>query len=277
MDSSSAHNLPQRIGFVGAGQMALALAQGFVRAGLTDGPQVDAYDVAPAMLERFATQIAGAKLASSNAQVVERAEVIFVAVKPQHLGAALGGTRQSASADKLFVSIVAGAPLTRLSELLGTQRVIRVMPNTPCLIGHGASAYCLAHGASDEDGRLVERLLQSVGVAFRLEEKLLDAVTGLSGSGPAFVYMMIEALSDGGVRMGLPREVSSALAAQTLYGAAAMVLQTKEHPGVLKDRVASPGGTTIAGIAALEERGLRGALIAAVEAATRRSMELGKS
>jgi pyrroline-5-carboxylate reductase len=149
------------------------------------------------------------------------------------------------------------------------------MPNTPCLVGQSASAYSLGPRATPEDGRLVAGLLESVGLALAVDEKLLDAVTGLSGSGPAFVYVIIEALSDAGVRMGLPREVAMQLAAQTVRGAAAMVLETGEHPGVLKDRVASPGGTTIAGLAALEAGGLRGTLMAAVEAATRRSIELG--
>ena len=150
------------------------------------------------------------------------------------------------------------------------------MPNTPCLIGQSASGYCLGPRTTSADGLLVAQLLGAVGRAFAVDEALLDAVTGLSGSGPAFVYVMIEALSDGGVRMGLPRDVATALAAQTVRGAAQMVLETGEHPGVLKDRVASPGGTTIAGLQALETGGLRGTLMAAVEAATRRSIELGQ-
>jgi pyrroline-5-carboxylate reductase len=151
------------------------------------------------------------------------------------------------------------------------------MPNTPCLVGASASGYTPGERATPEDVALVDRLLNAVGRAFRVPESLLDAVTGLSGSGPAFVYLMIEALSDGGVRVGLPRDVATALAAQTVLGSAKMVLETGSHPGVLKDAVASPGGTTIAGLHALERGGVRGALMDAVEAATRRATELGKT
>ena len=154
-------------------------------------------------------------------------------------------------------------------------RLIRVMPNTPCLVGHSASGYALHESANSDDAGLIDKLLCSVGRAFLVEERLLDAVTGVSGSGPAYVCLMVEALSDGGVRMGLPREVATTLAAETLLGTAQMILQTGEHPAVLKDRIASPGGTTIAGLAALEANAVRGALIAAVEEATLKAMELG--
>jgi len=186
------------------------------------------------------------------------------------------GLQGKIAGEKLLVSVAAGIRLATLADRFGKGlRLVRVMPNTPCLIGQGACAYCLGEHATAEDGQLVKQLLQSVGIAYEVEEKLLDAVTGLSGSGPAFVYIMIEALSDGGVRMGLPRNVATALAAQTVRGAAEMVTVTGEHPGVLKDRVASPGGTTMAGLQALESGGLRAALMAAVEAATRRAGELG--
>jgi pyrroline-5-carboxylate reductase len=262
------------IGFVGAGQMARALARGFVQAGIVSAENVVACDSLPEATVDFLRVVPGAKIAVSNADLVSQANVVVLAVKPQSMPAVfaeLGGKL----AGKLVVSVAAGVTLAKLCEGLQTDRVVRVMPNTPALVGRGASAYARSRGASEADGQLVGELLSAVGRAFAVEEKLLDAVTGLSGSGPAFVYVMIEALSDGGVRVGLPRDVAAALAAQTVLGAAEMVVATGEHPAVLKDRVASPGGTTIAGLAALEDHGLRAALIAAVEAATRRSAELG--
>jgi pyrroline-5-carboxylate reductase len=180
------------------------------------------------------------------------------------------------SADKLVISIVTGIRGETLSAGLGACRIIRVVPNTPCLVGESASAYSLGANATADDGKLVANLLGSVGMAIQVDEKLLDAVTGLAGSGPAFVYLAIEALADGGVRAGLPRDIALRLASQTVKGAAEMVLKTGDHPGVLKDRVTSPGGTTIAGLQALETAGVRGAYISAVEAAARRAAELSK-
>ena len=269
--------LKQKIGFVGAGQMAAALAQGFVRAELTGGERLLAADPVAQSAQRFA-ELTGGTIAGGNADLVERADVVFLAVKPQQMAAVLEEIRATLTPDKLVVSIAAGVPVGTMAAALGTQaRIVRVMPNTPCLVGRGACGFCLGPAAKETDAALVEKLLSSVGIAFRVPEKLMDAVTGLSGSGPAFVYTIIEALSDGGVRMGLPRNVATALAAQTVAGAAEMVLATGEHTGALKDRVTSPGGTTIAGIQALEEGGMRAALMAAVEAATERSMELGRS
>jgi pyrroline-5-carboxylate reductase len=210
--------------------------------------------------------------------VTTQADCLFLAVKPQQMADVLGQLAGRLNDRQLVVSVAAGVPLATISKALGAgPRLVRVMPNTPCLIGQGASAYCLGPGTRADDGQLVGRLLESVGLAFQVEEKLLDAVTGLSGSGPAFVYLMIEALSDGGVRMGLPRDVALALAAQTVRGAAELVISSRQHPAVLKDQVASPGGTTIAGLQTLETGAVRGVLMAAVEAATRRSAELGKS
>jgi pyrroline-5-carboxylate reductase len=267
--------IQQKIGFIGAGQMAQALAKGLLRANLVGGEQIVAFDPVPETAARFASEVGGAKLLAGNAAVAQAAEIVFIAVKPQSFADVASQLGGKLSEKCLIVSILAGVSLNRLTTDLKTKRAIRVMPNTPALVGQGASAYALAAGASVEDGQLVAKLLSAVGMAHEVDERLLDAVTGLSGSGPAFAYLLIEALSDGGVRMGLPRPLATALAAQTLRGAAEMVLQG-EHPAVLKDRVTSPGGTTIAGLQALEDRGVRGAMIAAVEAATRRSQELGQ-
>ena len=264
-----------KVGFVGSGQMARALAAGFVRAGLLRGEQITAFDPVGEAVSRCCESVPGASQAASNSDVVQLSDVVFLAVKPQSIAEATAACCEAVSRDKLFVSIVAGVTISKLSEYLGTHRLVRVMPNTPCLVGYGASAYSLGADALEKDGELVGSLLQSVGVAFQVEEKLLDAVTGLSGSGPAYVFTMIEALSDGGVRMGLPRAIATTLAAQTVRGAAEMVISSAEHPAVLAERVTSPGGTTIAGLQVLEEHALRGALIAAIEAATERSIELG--
>ncbi len=268
---------PPRIGFLGAGKMATALAHGWLSAGLTTSDRVLASDPFPAAREAFSTAT-GLRSTASNREVVTASDLLVLAVKPQTMKALLAEVRPVVSASHLIVSIAAGIPLRQLAEGLGAdRRLIRVMPNTPCLVGSSASGYSAGEAATADDIALVDRLLNAVGRAFALPESLLDAVTGLSGSGPAFVYVIIEALSDGGVRVGLPREVATALAAQTVLGAAKMVLETGTHPGALKDMVASPGGTTIAGLHALERGGLRAALMDAVEAATRRSAELGKS
>jgi pyrroline-5-carboxylate reductase len=266
-----------RIGFIGAGRMAAALAGGIVRAGLAEASDIIAADPSPDSRRRFEDDVAG-RTTDDNSSVLAEADVVLLAVKPQHMAAALEPIATDWTDRHLIVSIAAGVTLDTLAGLAGSQpRYVRVMPNTPCLVGHGASGYCLGPGASQADGELVGQLLEACGAAYEVSEPLLDAVTGLSGSGPAFVYLLIDALSDGGVRAGLPRDVSLALAARTVRGAAEMVLTTGKHPATLKDEVTSPGGTTIAGLQALEDRSVRAAMIAAVEAATRRSQELGRS
>jgi pyrroline-5-carboxylate reductase len=264
-----------RIGFLGAGRMATALARGWLHAGLVMVDRISASDPIPEARSRFA-QETGTSSLEANGAVVQRSDVLILAVKPQSIPLLLAEIRPLLTARHLVMSIAAGVSLSQLAEGLGPERrVIRVMPNTPCLVGASAAGYAAAATATAADCRLVDRLLSSVGKAFSLPEKLLDAVTGLSGSGPAYVFVMIEALSDGGVRMGLPRDVATQLAAQTVFGAAKMLLETGLHAGVLKDQVASPGGTTIAGLHALEKAGFRAAVMDAVEAATRRSAELG--
>ncbi|MHB8971000.1 MAG: pyrroline-5-carboxylate reductase [Pirellulaceae bacterium] len=265
-----------RIACIGAGQMASALVSGWVTKRLYAAADVVASDPDPEARRRFAQLIPGTRVEPTSCEAVRQAKIVLLATKPSQLQQVAQEIRAALAADTLLVSVAAGVTLARLAAWFGTERIIRVMPNTPCLVGQGASAFALGPRATEADAEMVQQMMGAVGVAFRLDESLLDAVTGLSGSGPAYVYQLIEALSDGGVRVGLPRAVASALAAQTVRGAAEMVLVQGEHPAVLKDRVASPGGTTIAGLQALEEHGFRSAAMAAVVAATRRASELGR-
>ena len=267
---------PLAVGFLGAGQMATALAVGWARAGLLDAKRSLAADPYPAARAKFGLTT-GIPTVATNAEVAAACDVLVLAVKPQVMGAVLAEVRPHVAGRHLVVSIAAGVTLPTLSDGLGpAARLVRVMPNTPCLVGASAAGYSGGPGATVADVELVGTLFGAVGRAFAVPEHLLDAVTGLSGSGPAFVYVMIEALADGGVRVGLPRDVAQALAAQTVLGGAKMVLETGQHPAALKDAVASPGGTTIAGLHALERAGFRAALMDAVEAATTRAQELGK-
>jgi pyrroline-5-carboxylate reductase len=265
-----------KLGFLGAGKMATALARGFVHAGLTTSDSIlasDPYEAARNALARDA----GVKTTASNADVLKFAGVLVLAVKPDQVDGVLAEARPHFSEKHLFISIAAGVTLARMEAALPSgARVIRVMPNTPALVGASASACACGKGATPEDAQLAQKLFSSVGIAFQVKESLLDAVTGLSGSGPAYVFLMIEALSDGGVAAGLPRDVATRLAAQTLLGSAKLLLETGQHPGALKDMVTSPGGTTVEGLHELEKAGVRGALINAVRAATEKSKKLGQ-
>lgn len=266
-----------KVGFLGAGKMAAALARGFAKAGLVSVERLIASDPVESARTHFANEV-GAKPSAFNPDVLKFAEVIFLAVKPDHVSDVLAEVRPQFTERHLLVSIAAGVPISRIESLLGTgARIVRVMPNTPALVGASASAFAVGKAARAEDAALVQRLLSAIGVAYQVKEALLDAVTGLSGSGPAYAFFMIEALSDGGVAAGLPRDVATKLAAQTLLGSAKMVLETGLHTGALKDMVTSPGGTTIEGLHELEKAGVRGALISAVRAATDKSRRLGQS
>lgn len=257
--------------------MATALARGLTTAGFTTARSIIASDVSELALQRFAQDTGGATT-SNNAAVLKQSQVVVLAVKPQQIAAVLEELRREVRAEHLMISIAAGVTLRTLHGGLGEScRLVRVMPNSPCLVGAGASAFVCGPQATDADAELVSALLSTVGIAVPVPESQMDAVTGLSGSGPAYAFQMIEALSDGGVRVGLPRDVATRLAAQTLLGAARMVLETGEHPAALKDAVSSPGGTTIAGLHAMERAGVRAGLIDAVEVATQRSIELGRS
>ena len=267
--------LGQRIGFIGAGQMAEALMRGLIDAGLSSADRITASDAVADRLEYICSEV-GVATTSSNSEVVKKSEIIILAVKPNIVPDVLEDILSHIGDGHLVVSIAAGVPLSRLQDGLPGSRIVRVMPNTPCLVREAAAGFALGEHATDEDRETVNQILSAVGRAFCLEEKLLDAVTGLSGSGPAYVFILIEAMADGGVRAGLPRDVAQTLAAQTVLGSAKMVLETGDHPGILKDRVASPGGTTIAGIHELEKGGFRDALMEAVVAAAKRSKELGE-
>jgi pyrroline-5-carboxylate reductase len=263
------------IAFIGGGQMAEAIIGGLVVGQVCRPDALYAADPLAARCDRLKSQF-GIRVSSDNREAVASADVVILAVKPQSLpdvlkeiGADLKG--------KVVISIVAGVTICAIAEQAsGAKRTIRAMPNMPALIREGMTALAFSSGVSEEDKLLAHTVFEAVGRVLPVEERLMDAVTGLSGSGPAYVFQAIEALADGGVKMGLPRQTAELLAAQTVLGAARMVLESGEHPAKLKDRVASPGGTTIAGLHQLERGGFRATLMGAVEAATKRSQELGR-
>jgi pyrroline-5-carboxylate reductase len=268
--------LKEKIGIIGAGKIGSAIARGIVRAGLARKDQVMASDISETLRQAVADEL-GIATESQNAKVCEFANVVILAVKPQILDSVVREIAGHVGSTKLVVSVAAGVPLARIeSNLAPGARVVRVMPNIPCVVGAGASSYAAGCCATAADLENVASLLSSFGVALPVEEKYLDAVTGLSGSGPAYVFLFIEALADGGVQVGLSRDVALKLALQTVYGSARMALETSKHIAELKDEVTSPGGTTIAGLYALEQKGFRAAVMDAVVAGTKRSQELGK-
>ena len=263
------------IGFLGAGKMATALASGFIRAGLVDANRVHGCDIFEPARLAFERDTGG-KAHASNVEVVKAAEVLFLAVKPDQVVGVLTEISPYLGSHHLVISIAAGVTLARLESSAPVSiRFVRVMPNTPALVGESASAFALGSHATAVDGELTRKLLGSVGMVLEVKEKLLDAVTGVSGSGPAYAFLMIEALADGGVAAGSPRDIAQKLAAQTLLGAARMVLETGLHPGALKDAVCSPGGTTIEAMHELEKGGVRAALITAVRVASEKARKLG--
>ena len=273
VDNVSGADRGKRWGFIGAGKMASAMIRGMIR----NGHPAESIAASDSHAATRAALVAETGILSfaTNAEVVANSDVVVLAVKPQVMAAVMAELRPNLTGKHLVVSIAAGVGLATLAKGLGAdRRVVRVMPNTPALVGEGAAGYCLGPHATEADDATVRSCFDAVGKAFRVPEPLIDAVCGLSGSGPAFACLMIEALSDGGVRVGLPRDLATTLAAQTLLGTAKLVLETGMHPGALKDQVSSPAGTTIAGLHALERGGLRAALMDAVEAAYHRSVEL---
>jgi pyrroline-5-carboxylate reductase len=268
--------LAQKVGVIGAGKIGAAILRGIVRAGLVAKHHAIASDVSAALRQAIAREL-GTEVVSDNRKVCEFADIVILAVKPQIVDTVLEEIAETLGREKLLVSVAAGVPISRMeAKLADGARLVRVMPNIPCVVGAGASAYAGGSHATPKDLENVSAILDSFGVGLPVEEKYLDAVTGLSGSGPAYVFLFMEALADAGVQVGLSRDVALKLALQTVYGSARMALESAKHLGELKDEVTSPGGTTIAGLYTLEQRAFRGAVMEAVLSATRRSQELGK-
>lgn len=268
--------LTRRIAFLGAGNMATAIINGLLRAGLAK----DRVTATARRLEKVKElqDTHGIRVGMDNAAAAKEAEVVVLSVKPQALDKVLVEIAPSIDRSKLIISVAAGVPIAAIERRLGAgARIVRSMPNTPCLVGLGATALSAGEHATKEDLALATAMFDSVGLTTVVDEYLLDAVTGLSGSGPAYIFLIIEALSDAGVKVGLSRHQALKLAAQTVLGSARLLLETNQHPGHLKDQVTSPGGTAIAGLHTLEAGGLRTTLIDAVEAATKRARELGEA
>ncbi len=262
------------IGFIGAGAMAEALIRSILHSGLVKPAGIWAGDVSQAR-GRYLTDRYGIKFSADNRALVKEVKVVVYAVKPLMMGSVLAEVAPYAAPGQLHISVAAGIPLDFIEQHLPAGiPVVRVMPNTPSLIGAGAAAYALGKAAGSKEEKLVKEILDCAGISVPVPEHLMNAVTGLSGSGPAYVFLILEALIDGGVKAGLPRDIAAVLATQTVLGAAKLVQETREHPARLKDMVATPGGTTMAGLHVLEEGKLRATLINAVLAAARRAEEL---
>lgn len=266
----------QKIGFIGAGKMGSALMQGIIKAGIVTPENIGASDVYEPFLKDLQAKM-GIRVSTDNAVIVRESDILILAVKPQTLGSVLSNLKSEITSEKLVISIAAGVPLSTYEDALpeGT-RVVRVMPNIAATVSEAASGIAPGKNATPEDLKAALKIFSAVGTAVQVPESLMDAVTGLSGSGPAFIFPVIEAMADGAVLEGMDRKSALTLAAQTVLGAAKMALETGMHPGELKDMVTSPAGTTIQGIHALEEAGIRAAFMNAVIRASERSKELGK-
>lgn len=276
MTSLPPPKLDKTVAFLGAGNMAGALIRGLLAAGVLPPERVLVTDVRKPRLEELRAKH-GVRVIASNEEAARLSDVIVLSTKPQVFDRLLPEVRNGVRPEALVVSIAAGIPISAIeSHLPAGTRVVRTMPNTPAIVDAGATAISAGTHATDDDVALARSLFDSVGVTVVLDEVLLDAVTGLSGSGPAYIFLIIEALADAGVKVGLHRESAQLLAAQTVLGSAKLLLETGEHPGKLKDMVTSPGGTAIAGLHTLEAGGLRTTLINAVETATARARQLGE-
>lgn len=264
----------RKIAFLGAGNMANALIKGLLRSGAPAANIVAT--VKREERRKSLHESHGISVSMDNIAAAKSADVIVLCVKPQAMNTLVTQIAPAVDSSKLVISIAAGVPIAALQRNLGAgARIVRTMPNTPCLVGKGATALAPGEHATAEDLVTATTLFDAVGLTTTVDESQLDAVTGLSGSGPAYIFLIIEALSDAGVKVGLSRHIALKLAAQTVLGSAHLLLETGEHPGALKDQVTSPGGTAIAGLHTLEAGGLRTTLIDAVEAAARRAKQLG--
>jgi pyrroline-5-carboxylate reductase len=267
--------LDKKLAFLGAGNMAEALIKGLLRAKMAEPGQITATGRRTDRLDELKASY-GVVTTKDNVKAVEGADVVVLAVKPQAMSDLLDQIAPHIGPQQLLLSVAAGVPIAAMERKLGPAiRIVRSMPNTPALVGQGACAIAAGRHATEADLQVAKAIFDAVGLTVITEEYLLDAVTGLSGSGPAYIFLIIEALSDAGVKVGLPRRTAQALAAQTVAGSARLLIETGTHPGQLKDQVTSPGGTAIAGLHTLEAGGLRTTLINAVESATQRAKELG--
>ena len=266
----------QTIAVIGAGHMAGALIGGMIKSKLVPARSIVAARRSPEALAELQKKW-GVRTSTDNKKAVAGAGIVILAVKPQMAKKVLGELAGHISKDQLVISVMAGITTASISKALRANGpVVRAMPNTPCLVDAGATAIAAGEHAGERELKLAEAVFGAVGLAVTLPESALDAVTGLSGSGPVYIYMVIEAMIDGGVKMGIPRAIAAKLAAQTVFGAAKLVIETGKHPAVLKDEVTTPGGTAITAIHVLESKGLRSVLIDGVEAATKRSQELSR-
>lgn len=270
--------LAEKIGFVGGGRMAEALIRGILRAGLVDADQIIAVDPSKERRDLLQKEY-GVSVSEDGATIWSECTIVILAVKPQIIAEVLKSFRGQIKERHLVISIAAGIPLSLLEARMAGSgcRVIRVMPNTPAIVQQGASALSPGKGVTREELDKVKQIFDAVGSSVILDESLLDAVTGLSGSGPAYVFTFIEALVDAGLKVGLSKQVAETLALQTVLGSVTLALESRMHPAELRAMVTSPGGTTIAGLHELEKAGFRGIVMNAVETATRRSRELGQA
>ncbi len=268
--------MSEKIGFIGGGQMGEALIKGIISAGLYKAEHILVAEP-DSSRAKYLQESYSITVFDEGATLWSECSIVILAVKPQIMKSVLSDSKSNIKPDHLIISVAAGLPISFYKEQIGLEscKIIRVMPNTPALIMEGASAICRSDAVTNEELTQATEILDRVGLSVVLEEKHLDAVTGLSGSGPAYVFSFIEAMIDGGVKMGLTRDTAQQLTTQTILGSVKLLEQSQEHPAVLRSKVTSPGGTTIAGLHVLEKQGFSGIVMEAIQAATNRSIELG--